>query len=151
MKPPSRSKPQPPPSAPTRSSHFFSKAKAMHSTTPILPSCNYYCNPTHKISECNIPSEDLFCDYCGKKGHHEAVCFAKFPERKQLQLPRQNLPTLYAPFNQKLRQLGLPHKLSSLRVIPIKMFKKKSIMLTRGRCFKPMPLKFKLCNMNSNH
>jgi hypothetical protein len=64
----------------------------VHSATPILPSCNYCGNPAHKASECNIPSEDLFCDYCGKKGHQEAVCFAKFPERKQLRLQRQNLP-----------------------------------------------------------
>jgi hypothetical protein len=69
MKPPSRSRPQPPPVAPTRSSHSSSRTKAVHSTTPILPSCNYYGNPAHKASECNIPSEDLFCDYCGKKGH----------------------------------------------------------------------------------
>ncbi len=33
-----------------------------------------------------------FCDYCGKEGHQEAVCFVKFLERKQLRLPRQNLP-----------------------------------------------------------
>jgi hypothetical protein len=64
-----------------------SKAKAMHSATPILPSYNYYGNPTHKASECNIPSKDLFCDYCGKEGHHEVVRFAKFLKYKQLQLP----------------------------------------------------------------
>jgi len=70
----------------------------MHSATPILPSYNYCYNPAHKASECNIPSEDFFCDYYGKKGHHEVVCFAKFPERKQLRLPQQNLPTsLVAP------------------------------------------------------
>jgi len=63
----------------------------MHSTTPILPSCNYCGNPTHKASECNILSEDLFCDYYGKEGHKEAVYFAKFLEWKQLWLPRQNL------------------------------------------------------------
>jgi hypothetical protein len=63
----------------------------VHSTAPILLSCNYYGNPAHKASECNIPFELLFCDYCGKEGHHEAVCFAKFSERKQFQLPRQNL------------------------------------------------------------
>jgi hypothetical protein len=63
----------------------------VHSATPILPSCNYCGNPAHKASECNIPSKDLFCDYCGKEGHQEAVCFAKFPEQKQLRLPRQNL------------------------------------------------------------
>jgi hypothetical protein len=93
MRPPSRSKPQPTPAAPTRSSHSSSRTKAMHSATPILPSCNYCGKPAHKASECNIPSEDLFCDYCGKEGHQEAVCFAKFPERKQLRLQRQNLPT----------------------------------------------------------
>jgi len=63
------------------------------STTPILPSCNYYGNPTQKASECNIPFEDLFCDYCGKEGHQENICFVEFPEWKQLRLPQQNLPT----------------------------------------------------------
>jgi hypothetical protein len=58
----------------------------MHSATPILPSCNYYGNPAHKANECNIPSEDFVYDYCGKVEHQEVVCFAKFPERKQLQL-----------------------------------------------------------------
>ncbi len=88
MKPPSCSRPQPSLAALTRSSHSSSRAKAMHLAAPILLSCNYYGNPTHKANECNIPSEDLFCDYCGKEGHQEAVCFANFPERKQLQLPR---------------------------------------------------------------
>jgi hypothetical protein len=64
----------------------------VHSAAPILPSCNYCGNPAHKASECNIPSKNLFCDYCGKEGHQESVCFAKFPERKQLRLQRQNLP-----------------------------------------------------------
>jgi hypothetical protein len=65
----------------------------MYLVAPILPFCNYYGNPTHKVSDYNIPSKDLFCDYCGKEGHHEAICFAKFLEWKQLQLPRQNLLT----------------------------------------------------------
>ncbi len=86
MRPPSRSRPQPTLATPTRSSHSSSRTKAMHSVTPILPSCNYCGNPAHKVSECNIPSEDLFCDYCGKEGHQESVCFAKFPEQKQLRL-----------------------------------------------------------------
>jgi len=63
----------------------------VHSVTPILPSCNYCGNPTHKANECNIPSEDFFCDYCGKEGHQESVYFAKFPEWKQLRLQQQNL------------------------------------------------------------
>ncbi len=83
MRPPSRLRLQPPPTAPTKSSHS-SRAKAVHSVAPILPSCNYCGNPTHKVSECNILSKDLFCDYCGKGGHQEAICFAKFLEQKQL-------------------------------------------------------------------
>ncbi len=93
MRPPSRWRPQPPPAAPTKSSHFSSKAKAVHLAASILPSYNYCGNPTHKASECNIPFKDLFCDYCGKKGHHKTICFAKFSEWKQLRLPWQNLPT----------------------------------------------------------
>jgi len=65
----------------------------VHSATPILPSYKYCGNPAHKASECNIPSKTLFCDYCGKEGHQEAICFTKFLEQKQLRLPRQNLPT----------------------------------------------------------
>ncbi len=67
----------------------------MHSATPILPSCNYCGIHAHKVNECNILSEDLFCDYCGKEGHQEAVCFAKFPKRKQFRLPWQNLLTSF--------------------------------------------------------
>jgi hypothetical protein len=63
MKPPSRSTPQPPPVALTRSSHFFSMAKVVHLVAPI------HGNPAHKASECNIPFEDLFCNYCRKEGH----------------------------------------------------------------------------------
>ncbi len=83
MRLPSCSRPQPPPTTLTRSSHFSSRAKAMHSAAPILPFCNYFSNPTHKTNECNIHSKDFFCDYCGKKGHQKAVYFAKFPEWKQ--------------------------------------------------------------------
>ncbi len=49
-------------------------------------------NPAHKASECNIPFEDLFYDYCGKEGHQNGVYFAKYLERKQIRLPWQNLP-----------------------------------------------------------
>jgi len=37
----------------------------MHLIAPILPSSNYCGNLAHKANECNIPSEDIFCDYCG--------------------------------------------------------------------------------------
>jgi len=82
MRLPSHSRPQPFLIAPTRSSHFSSRVKAVHFVAPTLPSCNYYGNPTHKANECIIPFEDLFCDYCGKEGHQEAICFVKFLERK---------------------------------------------------------------------
>ncbi len=41
MRPPSRSWPQPLPAASTKSSHFFSRVKAVHSVAPVLPSCIY--------------------------------------------------------------------------------------------------------------
>jgi hypothetical protein len=82
MRPQSRLRPQPPLVALTRSSHSSSKAKVVHSGTPILPFCNYCGNLANKASECNIPIKDLFCDYYGKKRHQEAICFAKFPKRK---------------------------------------------------------------------
>ncbi len=84
MRPPSHSKLQPPLVVPTRSSYSFSKVKVVHWATIILPSCNYCGNLAHKVSECNIPSEDLFYDYFGKEGHQDAVYFAKFLEQKQL-------------------------------------------------------------------
>jgi hypothetical protein len=95
MRLPSCSRPQLPPVAPTKSSHSSSRAKAEHLVAPILPSCNYYGNPAHKASECNIPFEDFFCDYRGKEGHQQAICFAKFSGWKQLQLPQQNLPASF--------------------------------------------------------
>jgi hypothetical protein len=82
MRPPSHSKPQPPSTAPTRSSHSSLRAKVVHLVAPFLPSCNYCSNPTHKANKCNIPSEDLLYDYCGKEGHQEAIYFVKFLERK---------------------------------------------------------------------
>jgi hypothetical protein len=93
MRPPSCSRPQPALAAPTKSSHSFSKAKVVHSAAPIRPSCNYYGNLAHKATKCNIPSEDFFCDYYGKKRHQEVVYFAKFLKRKQLRLLGQNLPS----------------------------------------------------------
>jgi hypothetical protein len=54
----------------------------MHLVAPILPFYNYCGNPTQKTSECNIPFKDFFCDYCGKEGHQEVVCFTKIPKRK---------------------------------------------------------------------
>jgi hypothetical protein len=54
-------------------------------------------------------------------------------------------------FNQRPRQLSLPLRLCPPRVIPTRMLRRKSTMLIRGRCFKPMQFKFRLYKMNSNH
>jgi hypothetical protein len=48
MRRPLRSRPQPTPAMPTKSSHSSSRAKAVHLATPILASCNYCGNPAHK-------------------------------------------------------------------------------------------------------
>jgi hypothetical protein len=58
---------------------------------------------------------------------------------------------LLLPLNQKPRHLNLPLRPSPPRVILVRMLRRRNIMLTRGRCFKPMPLKFKFYKMNSNH
>jgi hypothetical protein len=58
---------------------------------------------------------------------------------------------LLLPFDQKPMHFNLPLRLSPPRVIPVRILRRKSTMLTRGRCFKPMPFKFKLYKMNSNH
>jgi hypothetical protein len=60
----------------------------------------------------------------------------------------QHLPM---PLNQKPKHLNLPLRLFPPRVIPVIMLRQKSTMLIRRKCFKPMPLKFKLYKMNSNH
>jgi hypothetical protein len=58
---------------------------------------------------------------------------------------------LSLPFKQKPRYLNLPLRISPPKVILVRMLRRKNMMLTRGRCFKPMPFKFKICKMNSNH
>jgi hypothetical protein len=60
----------------------------------------------------------------------------------------QHLPL---SFNQKPRHLNLPFKLCPPRVIPIRMLRRRSTMIIRGRCFKPMQFKFRFYKMNSNH
>jgi hypothetical protein len=55
------------------------------------------------------------------------------------------------PLNQKPRHFNLALKFSLPRIIPVRMLRRRSTMLTKGRCFKPMPFKFKLCKMNSTN
>jgi hypothetical protein len=58
---------------------------------------------------------------------------------------------LLLSLNQKPRHLSLPLRLCPPRVIPTRMLRRKSTMLTRGRCFKPMQFKFRFYKMNWNH
>jgi hypothetical protein len=60
----------------------------------------------------------------------------------------QHLPL---SLNQKPRHLSLPFKLCPPRVLPIRMPRRRSTMLTKRRCFKPMQFKFRLYKMNWNH
>jgi hypothetical protein len=53
-------------------------------------------------------------------------------------------------FNQKPKHLSLQLRFSPSKVILVRMLRRRSTMLTRRRCFKPMLLKFKLCRMNLN-
>jgi hypothetical protein len=82
MRPPSRSRPQPPTIVPTRSSYFFSKAKVVHSTTPILPSCNYCGNPAHNANECNIPAKDFFVIIVGKRDIRKLFILLSFQNER---------------------------------------------------------------------
>jgi hypothetical protein len=100
MMPPSCSRPHPPPAAPTRSSYSSSKAKAVHLVAPILPSCNYYGNPTYKANECNIPSEDLFCDYYGKEGHQKLFILPSSQTRSNSDYHGKIYQHLSLPLNQ---------------------------------------------------
>jgi hypothetical protein len=96
MRPPSCSRPHHPLVVLTRLSHSSSRAKAVHLAAPILHSYNYSSNRAHKASGGNIPSEDLFCDYCGKEGHQEGVCFAKFiPRTKAISITTAKFANIF--------------------------------------------------------
>jgi hypothetical protein len=151
MRLPSHSRPQLPPTTPTRSSHSSSRAKVVHLVTPILPSCNYCDNLAHKTSECNIPSKDLFCDYYGKEDIKMLFVLPSSQNESNSDYHGKICQHLLLPLNQKPRNFNLPLKLSPPRVILVRMLKKRNTMLIRRRCFKPMPLKFNLCKMNLNH
>jgi hypothetical protein len=109
---------------PTRSSHSSSRAKEVHSATPITMGER----DIRKLFDLPNSRNRSNSDY------HNKIC-----------------QHLSLPLNQKPRHFNLPFKLSPPRVILVRMLRRRSIMLTRGRCFKPMPFKFKFYKMNSNH
>jgi hypothetical protein len=151
MRPPSRSRLQPTPAAPTRSPHSSSRTKTVHSATPILPSYNYCGNPAHKASECNIPSWISFVIIVGKRDIKNLFVLLSFRDGSNSNYHDKICQHLPLSLNQKLRHFNLPFRLCPPRVILIRMLRRRSTMLTRGRCFKPMQFKFKSYKMNSNH
>jgi hypothetical protein len=59
---------------------------------------------------------------------------------------------IYQHLSLPLNQMpNLPLKLSPPKVILVRMLRRRNTMLTRRRCFKTMPLKFKFYKMNLNH
>jgi len=151
MRPPSRSRPQLPPIAPTRSSHSSSRAKVMHSIAPILPSCNYVAIlPIKQVSAIFLP-KIFFVITVGKRDIKKQFVLPSSRKGNNFDYHGKICQHLPLPFNQKPRHLSLPLKLSPPKVILVRMLRRRNIMLTKGRCFKPMPFKFKLYKMNSNH
>ncbi len=141
MRPPSRSRPQPPPVAPTRSSHSSSRAKAIHLATPILPT---------KLMSATFLLRIPFVIIVGKRDIMKLFVLPSSRNESKSDYHGKICQHLSLPLNQKPRHLKLPLRLSPPKVILIRMIRRRSIMLTRGRCFKPMSLKFYLCKMNSN-
>ncbi len=151
MRPPSRSKPKPPPAAPTISSHSSSRAKALHLATPIyLLTTIVVILPTKLVSATFFLSIS-FVIIVGKRVIWKLFVLPSSWNKSNSNYYGKVCQHLLLPLNQKPRHLNLPFKHSPPRVILIRMLRRRSIMLTRGRCFKPMPFKFKLYKMNSNH
>jgi len=87
----------------------------MHLIARILLSCNYCGNLTHKVSECNIPSKDLFCDYYGKEGHQEVVLFCQVPEMEVTLITMAKSTSIFRYPSTKNQttstlHLGFPHQ-----------------------------------------
>ncbi len=144
MKPPSRSMPQPPLAAQTQSSHSSSKVKTVHSIAPILPFYNYYGNFATKLMSATFLPRISFVIIVGKKDIRKLFVLPSSWNGSNSDYHNKIYQHLPLPLNQKPRHLSLPLILSPPRVNPVRMLRKRSTMLTRGRCFKPMPFKFKL-------
>jgi hypothetical protein len=136
---------------PTKSSHSFSRVKAVHLTSPILSSYNYCGNLAHKASEYNIFFRISFVIIVGNRDIKKLFVLPSFRKRSNFDYHGKIYQHFSLPFNQKPTHLSLWLRPSPPRVILVRMLRRRSTMLTRGRCFKPMSLKFKLCKMNWNH
>ncbi len=150
MKPPSRSRLQPPLVAPPDNHILLQRLKWctwLHSsyllanTMAILPT---------KLVRGTFLSRIFSVIIVGKRDIRKLFVLPSFQNRSNSNYHGKIYQHLLLPLNRKLRHINLPIKFSPLRVIPVRMFRRWSKMLTRGRCFKSMSLKFKFCKMDSN-
>jgi hypothetical protein len=87
----------------------------------------------------------------GKRDIRKLFVLPSFQNRSNFDYHNKICRHLLLLINQKPRHFNPPFRLSPLRVIPVRMLRRRNTMLTRRKCFKPMPLKFKLFKMNLNH
>ncbi len=97
----------------------------MHSAALVLLFCNYCGNPIHKANECNIPSEDFFCDYCGKEGFRKLFVLPSSWNRNNSDYNSKIYQHFSLPLNQKPKHFNLPLRFSPPMVILVSMLKKK--------------------------
>ncbi len=152
MRPPSCSRPQPPPTSPTKSSHsLFQGLKRCIRLHPSYLLATIVAILPTKLMSATFLLRISFVIIVGKRDTKKLFVLPSSRNKSNSDYHNKIYQHLPLPFNQKPRHLSLPLRLSPPRVIPIIILRKRSTMLTKGRCFRPMPLKFKLCKMNSNH
>ncbi len=151
MRPPSCSRPQPAPFAPTRSSLLLQEPKRctyLHlsyllvTTVAILPT---------KLVNATFLPRISFVTIVGKRDIKKVSILPSFWNGRNSEYHGKICLHLSLPLNQKPNNLSFPLMFCPPKVIPIRMLTRRSIMLTRRRCFKPMPFKFRLYKMNLNH
>ncbi len=75
----------------------------MHSTTPILPSYNYYGNPTHKVNECNIPFKDLLLLLLWVRGTLGSYLFCQVPRTKATPINMTKFASIFCCLSPKTK------------------------------------------------
>jgi hypothetical protein len=106
--------------------------------------------PTKLVNATSFPRIS-FVIIVGKKDIRKLSVLPNSRNKSNLDYHNKICQHLPLPLNQKPRHLSLQLRLSPPKVILVRMLRRRSTMLTRRRCFKPMLFKFKLCRMNSNH
>jgi len=151
MRPPSRSRPQPTPTAPIDHHILLQRLKRCIRLHPsYLLTTTMAILPTELVSATFL-SRIFFVIIVGKKDIMKLFVLSSSRNINNSDYHDKIYQHFSLSFNQRPKHFSLPLKLRPPRVIPIRMLKRRNTMLTRGRCFKPMQLKFRLYKMNSNH